>query len=191
MEEELSSIEVNRNIEAKEVATQQNEINADSTSYNNEYAVFVWGFGDIRLGLGEEDTEWYGASGRTKAFRHQFIPRLHRPLSTIRQIHYASSETPENEEKNNSTASRFTSVHSAALGVEHGLALSIDRRVFVWGRNNYGQLGYRKTLKLQTYTDLYSPTEIVYLKGTVQVAAGNRFSMALRSTGELYTWGII
>ena len=190
MDEELSSIEVNRNIEAKEVATQQNEINADSTSYNNEYAVFVWGFGDIRLGLGKQETEWYGASGRTQTFRHQFIPRLHRPLSTIRRIHYASSEAPENEEKN-STASRFTSVHSAALGVEHGLALSIDQRVFVWGRNNYGQLGYRKTLKLQTYTDLYSPTEIVYLKGTVQVAAGNRFSMALRSTGELYTWGII
>ena len=82
-------------------------------------------------------------------------------------------DSPRNEKKEEDP-NLFTGVHSIALGTEHGLALTTDQRVFVWGRNNYGQCGYRTTLKLKVYQDLYAPKEIIYLKGTVQIAAGSK-----------------
>ena len=140
--------------------------------YNHDSAVFVWGHGDINLGLGETETKWYTNPNRKQQFRHQYIPKLHRILSTLRKIQYTIEDT-ENEKKEEDP-NLFTGVHSIALGTEHGLALTTDQRVFVWGKNNYGQCGYRTTLKLKVYQDLYAPKEIIYLKGTVQIAAGSK-----------------
>lgn len=150
---------------------------------NRQRAVFVWGYGDIRLGLGEKECRWYVSEGRSPRYRHQYTPRLHRPLSSL------VCQTQVSKHSDKLPPPPFTSVTSLALGDEHGLALTEDRRVFVWGNNQYSQLGYRNTLKIRCYQTLPEPKEIVYLNGCLQIAAGKRHSMALRDTGEMYSWG--
>ena len=89
----------------------------------------------------------------------------------------------------------FTYVQVSA-GYRHSLALGSDGNVYAWGHNGSGQLGdgtktssYRntpgrvKTPDRNTYPDL--PEDFTY----VQVSAGNDFSLALGSDGNVYAWG--
>ena len=124
-------------------------------------AVFVWGFGDKRLGLGKEAADWFTSPGRNPLLRHQTLPRLCRPLTD-------DVDSP---------------VEAISLGEEHGLVLTRDRRVYTWGGNSFCQLGLRDN------RDRADPEELVFLEGCVDVAASRYWSMALRHTGEVYTWG--
>ena len=153
-----------------------------SHEINRNCAVFVWGYGDIRLGLGQNESQWFSQPHRSAKFRHQFLPRLHRPLSQLRKAMNQANNASENPRQ-------FCGVQAISLGDSHGLALSFDKRVYVWGKNTYGQLGYRFTLKTRVYTDLYEPKEILYLKGCVQIACGKRHARAWRDTGDAYSWG--
>ncbi|MBF0523214.1 MAG: filamentous hemagglutinin N-terminal domain-containing protein, partial [Candidatus Omnitrophica bacterium] len=71
----------------------------------------------------------------------------------------------------------------------HTLALKGDGTVYAWGANGSGQLGDNTT------TDRYTPVQVVgvggvgYLTGITAIAAGNAFSLALRSDGTVYGWG--
>ena len=123
--------------------------------------VFVWGFGDARLGLGKEACDWYELPNRDPKLRHQLVPTLCRPLSD-------DVDFP---------------VETISLGETHGLALTRDRRVYTWGRNEYMQLGLRDNKTRP------NPEEMNFLEGCVDVQAARYWSMALRHTGEVYTWG--
>ena len=75
-------------------------------------------------------------------------------------------------------------------GFSHSLALRSDGTVWSWGLNDHGELGDGTTL------NRYSPVQVIsstsgptYLSGVVQVAAGNYFSMALKSNGTVWCWG--
>jgi len=71
-----------------------------------------------------------------------------------------------------------------SAGGFHSMALSSTGDIYTWGNNEFGELGNNSTV------DLSSPTKIsvsgVKFKA---VSAGNYHSMALSTTGELYTWG--
>ena len=123
--------------------------------------VFVWGFGDARLGLGQEACKWYGMPGRDPKLRHQLVPILCRPLSD-------GMDSP---------------IESVSLGETHGLAVTRNRCVYVWGQNGYCQLGLRDNKERP------DPEEMVFLEGCVDIQASRYYSMALMHTGELYTWG--
>ncbi|MEO3855153.1 hypothetical protein [Acrocarpospora sp. B8E8] len=76
-----------------------------------------------------------------------------------------------------------------AAGTSHSLAVRSDGRAFAWGWNQFGQLG-----DVSEVTRL-SPVP-VHLHGghgttikVVKVAAGMAHSMALTSSGSVYTWG--
>ncbi|MDT7511481.1 InlB B-repeat-containing protein [Bifidobacterium sp. H6bp9] len=80
-------------------------------------------------------------------------------------------------------------------GTNHSLALASDGNVYAWGWNGYGQLGdgtsasnrYTpvrvKTPDRSTYPDL--PEDFTYL----QVSAGELYSLAVGSDGNVYAWG--
>ena len=57
--------------------------------------------------------------------------------------------------------------------------------MWTWGGNNVGQLGYA------TPGSQYStvPHQVPGVSGVKQVAAGADFTVALRSNGEVWTWG--
>jgi len=123
--------------------------------------VFVWGYGDARLGLGEEECAWFELPGRSPKLRHQTLPMLCRPLSD-------NMDSP---------------IESISLGEKHGCALTRNRRVYTWGYNDYCQLGLRHNKNSP------APQELVLLEGCVDVQCSRNYSMALRHTGQLYTWG--
>lgn len=75
-----------------------------------------------------------------------------------------------------------------AAGNNHTLALKADGTVWAWGDNSAGQLGDGSdTSRSQPVQVLAGPT--APLTGIVAVAAGNSWSLALRSDGVMLAWG--
>ena len=67
----------------------------------------------------------------------------------------------------------------------HTVSLRADGKVFTWGSNAFGQLGNGTT------NDSDEPVEVNFKEGTIitQVAAGEEYSVALDSEGNVWTWG--
>jgi alpha-tubulin suppressor-like RCC1 family protein len=75
-------------------------------------------------------------------------------------------------------------VVQVATGRTHTLALRSDGTVTAWGLNDHGALGDGTT------TDRSTPVQVNSLTGVMtQVAAGEGFSLALRSNGTVWAWG--
>lgn len=77
-----------------------------------------------------------------------------------------------------------TKIIQVAAGENHSLALDIDGNVWVWGRNNYYQLGNNKE------TNILTPTKVSGLSGIKKIACGNNTSFAIGSAGEVYSFGL-
>jgi alpha-tubulin suppressor-like RCC1 family protein len=82
--------------------------------------------------------------------------------------------------------SGLTGVVAIAGGLYFSLALKSDGTLWAWGLNNWGQLG--------NGTDGWTngsnvPVPVSDLTGVVSIAAGNGFSLALKSDGTLWGWG--
>ncbi len=87
--------------------------------------------------------------------------------------------------------SGFSGTVALAGGVTHSLALRNDGTVWARGRNTYGQLGTGNT------TTSYTPVQVIdssdssgNLTGVVAVAAGGDYSLALKSDGTVWSWGM-
>ena len=69
----------------------------------------------------------------------------------------------------------------------HSMALDAGGNVWTWGNNLDGQLGHNNT------TTMYVPTKITYEvffnETIIAVSAGELYSMALDSNGDVWTWG--
>ena len=76
------------------------------------------------------------------------------------------------------------SVVDVSAGDTHACTISVDGRVFCFGANEFGELGDGTT------EDRYFPTTpVVGVTDAIDVAAGNRFTCALRSGGTIACWG--
>ena len=76
-----------------------------------------------------------------------------------------------------------------ATGYLHAAALSHMGKVFLWGDNEYGQLG---TGDLNTYLlpiDITASFNLSSEEKIIEVECGNYFSSAITSSGRLFTWG--
>lgn len=74
-----------------------------------------------------------------------------------------------------------------AGGNTHSLALKKDGTVWGWGNNGYGQLGNGVYLPGLSQ---YSPVQAKGLAGIVDIAVGSGHSLALRSDGTLWAFGL-
>ncbi|MBQ8310812.1 MAG: hypothetical protein IJX80_07360 [Clostridia bacterium] len=94
--------------------------------------------------------------------------------STVSASHPTKVSTPDGKV--------FTQI---SAGEKHALALTDDGSVYVWGANDFGQLG------LETNETVTVPTALTALadQTIVDVAAGDQFSLALSNTGKIYAWG--
>ena len=72
-----------------------------------------------------------------------------------------------------------------AAGTTHGAAVAADGSVWTWGSNDHGDLGYPTPGGNSNPT----PHQVPGLSGVKQVAAGDNFTVALLSSGEVWTWG--
>ena len=79
----------------------------------------------------------------------------------------------------------LTGVTQVAGGCHHSLALRSDGTVWAWGGNSAGQLG-RGTIT----GDEVTAAPVSGLAGVTKIAAGCGFSLALRSDGTVWAWGV-
>ncbi|MCI5604895.1 MAG: hypothetical protein MR413_04525, partial [Clostridia bacterium] len=81
-------------------------------------------------------------------------------------------------------------VPMVAAGTDHILALKSDGTVWSWGKNDKGQLGNGATNSTEYPAKIIFPTNA---DGTevkfMAISAGNKFSVAVSTTGDVYTWG--
>ncbi len=84
--------------------------------------------------------------------------------------------------------SGLSNIVSVEGGHHHALALDRNGRVFAWGDNEDGALGFPKRMGFgETYYQY--PAMCQGLPKIVQVSAGYGYSMALDSDGKVWTWG--
>jgi alpha-tubulin suppressor-like RCC1 family protein len=70
-------------------------------------------------------------------------------------------------------------------GANHAAAVDSDGSVWTWGDDSFGELGYATPAGLPAST----ASRVPGVAGVKQVAAGANFTVALRSNGEVWTWG--
>ncbi|CDK24573.1 unnamed protein product [Kuraishia capsulata CBS 1993] len=94
---------------------------------------------------------------------------------------------------------RMTSLEPRSFGLKnvkfigsgefHSFAITTDGKVLAWGLNQYGQCGV--AAEIEDEAVLQKPTEIEALTGKdiVYITGGEHHSIALSSSGEVYTFG--
>lgn len=65
------------------------------------------------------------------------------------------------------------------------MALSESGKVYVWGNNNFGQLGTGSLLSLNKPELL----ESLAFENVSDISCGDNFSGAVTQNGDVYTWG--
>lgn len=73
-----------------------------------------------------------------------------------------------------------------AAGADHSLALRSDGTVWAWGRNSYWEVGDG----IGGYQDALRPVQVLGLSNVIGVAAGGYHSIAIKSGGTIWTWGL-
>jgi alpha-tubulin suppressor-like RCC1 family protein len=74
---------------------------------------------------------------------------------------------------------------AVSAGADSALALGSDGHVYAWGQNSSGQLGDGTTTSRDTPEEISLPGGVT----ATAVSAGNQFSLALGSDGNIYAWG--
>ena len=80
----------------------------------------------------------------------------------------------------------LTKIVQAVRGGDHALAIDQDGRLFAWGANEFGQLGYGVSGGFAaTPVEVEAPAERVW----TSVSASAVATVAMSSDGEIYAWG--
>ena len=77
------------------------------------------------------------------------------------------------------TLSRIVKI---ACGFGHNLALDEDGHIWIWGRNDYGQLGTGNK-------DGLNVPVMMDLEGIADITCGGKFTLAMDKDGNIYGWG--
>jgi hypothetical protein len=84
--------------------------------------------------------------------------------------------------------SALTDITAIAAGYYHGLALSVDTKVWAWGYNPYGQLGDGTTTRREQAVRVLESGG-GELADAIALTAGSYHSLALLADGTLRAWG--
>jgi uncharacterized repeat protein (TIGR02543 family) len=78
---------------------------------------------------------------------------------------------------------------TTALGAYHSSALTSTGRLFIWGYNEYGQLGDGEYTNSIVPVDITNRLNLGVGEKIVSISLGGYHSSALTSTGRIFTWG--
>ena len=76
-----------------------------------------------------------------------------------------------------------------SLGGTHSSALSSFGRVFMWGNNDYGQLGDGTTTNRTVPAEIKNMFDLPIDEEIIRISLGNNHSSAITSKGRLFIWG--
>lgn len=82
----------------------------------------------------------------------------------------------------------LTGITAVRGGFWHNLALKSDGTVWAWGNNDYGQLGNGSVTP--SYGGVAYAAQVTGLSNVVSIAAGHWHSVAVKSDGSVWTWGL-
>jgi alpha-tubulin suppressor-like RCC1 family protein len=85
----------------------------------------------------------------------------------------------------NQLTPRLVTPHKLAGGDSHSLAVAPNGTLWAWGSNNSQQLGLGWSVP-----NAFIPTQLGSDTDWVAVAAGGRYSLALKTDGTLWEWGL-
>lgn len=80
-------------------------------------------------------------------------------------------------------------VISISSGSEHGILLTQFGRIFVWGRNNYGQLGIEGVSNQLLPFEITPSFELFDNERIIRINTGNMISGVLTSSYRIFLWG--
>ena len=81
--------------------------------------------------------------------------------------------------------SGFNDLIAISASLENSIALKSDGTVWVWGSNDFGQIGNGTVGGF----DIDQPQLVPNLNNIVQISAGEEFYTALRGDGKVFVWG--
>ncbi len=79
----------------------------------------------------------------------------------------------------------FNNIIAISAGDNHSLALKADGSVWIWGSNEYGQIGNGSA----SSTNQLVPVQNTTLANITQIAAGVFHNLALTKSGTVFVWG--
>ena len=86
-------------------------------------------------------------------------------------------------------SSYLANVTAIAAGYNHSLALRSDGTVWAWGDNYSGELGDNSAQYSNVPVQVEDSTGKSNLTGVLAIAAGNEFSLVVKSDGSVWGWG--
>ena len=106
------------------------------------------------------------------------------PSSSSSSSSCSISSLPSTHDVTFPASHHVTHVHRICAGAHHFGAIDDEQRLWTWGSGTFGQLGHG------TRSDLAQPRLVESLGATVvDVAMGDRHTVALSSRGRVFTWG--
>jgi alpha-tubulin suppressor-like RCC1 family protein len=87
------------------------------------------------------------------------------------------------KDKHNPDSADETDVVALSGGGSHTIELKSDGTVWIWGSNQFGQLGDGTTI------DSPAPIQVIGLTDVTAIAAGGSHTIALKTDGTVWSWG--
>ncbi len=87
----------------------------------------------------------------------------------------------------NISAYPFQTTPMVAAGLGHSIALKSDGSVYAWGSDDYGQLG--DDVAYAGKLTANNPVAALGYEGVVKIAVGFEHNLALKSDGNVFSWG--
>lgn len=188
-----------------------NQNNSMAISQNGR--VYTWGANSKgQLGIGNNNTDPARASdpgnrqppteipGINDAvmgaygFNHALVLKSDGTVVAFGQNNVGQLGNGENNLNRNSFSSnpvnvvQLRNVIQVIAGSEHSAALTENGEVYIWGRNQYGNLGNGIISPANTVQSV--PVKVEGLSKIKQIANGRDHILALTSDGKIYSWGL-
>jgi alpha-tubulin suppressor-like RCC1 family protein len=119
------------------------------------------------------------------ATNHSYMVTKSLIINNTNEVYYLNLMTDTNIAATPKKDGEFSksSIISIVSGATHMLALTETGKIYSWGYNNKGQLGYLSS------PGFYRPKLINLIDKFVKVSCGAYHSLALSASGDVYSWG--